>query len=44
MDLCRGELGYRCVWFFDTQMLNSELFVAMTAAALNTTGSCSPLV
>src|SRR5688572_32389213 len=30
------ELGYTRAWFFDTQMLNSELFVAMTAAAMAT--------
>jgi 5,10-methylenetetrahydromethanopterin reductase len=30
------ELGYSRAWFYDTQMLNTELFVAMTAAALNT--------
>ena len=30
------ELGYVRAWFYDTQMLNSELFVSMTAAALNT--------
>ena len=30
-------LGYSRAWFYDTQMLNSELFVAMTAAAMNTT-------
>ena len=29
-------LGYSRAWFYDTQMLNTELFVAMTAAALNT--------
>lgn len=28
--------GYRAAWFFDTQMLNADPFVAMTAAALNT--------
>jgi 5,10-methylenetetrahydromethanopterin reductase len=31
------ELGYGRAWFYDTQMLNSELFVAMTAAAMRTT-------
>jgi 5,10-methylenetetrahydromethanopterin reductase len=31
------ELGYRRAWFYDTQMLNSELFVSMTAAAMQTT-------
>jgi 5,10-methylenetetrahydromethanopterin reductase len=30
------ELGFARAWFYDTQMLNSELFVSMTAAALNT--------
>ncbi|MSQ50848.1 MAG: LLM class flavin-dependent oxidoreductase [Betaproteobacteria bacterium] len=30
------ELGYTKAWFYDTQMLNSELFVSMTAAAMNT--------
>jgi 5,10-methylenetetrahydromethanopterin reductase len=30
------ELGYHRAWFFDTQLLNTELFVAMTAAALQT--------
>ncbi len=30
------QLGYTCAWFYDTQMLNSELFVAMTAAAMST--------
>ncbi len=31
------ELGFRRAWFYDTQMLNSELFVSMTAAAMRTT-------
>jgi 5,10-methylenetetrahydromethanopterin reductase len=31
------ELGYTKAWFYDTQMLNSELFVSMTAAAMSTT-------
>ena len=31
------ELGYTKAWFYDTQMLNSELFVSMAAAAMNTT-------
>lgn len=31
------ELGYSRAWFYDTQMLNSELFVSMTAAAMQTT-------
>jgi len=30
------ELGYTRAWFYDTQMLNSELFVSMTAAAMRT--------
>jgi 5,10-methylenetetrahydromethanopterin reductase len=30
------ELGYKRAWFYDTQLLNSEVFVAMTAAAMNT--------
>jgi alkanesulfonate monooxygenase SsuD/methylene tetrahydromethanopterin reductase-like flavin-dependent oxidoreductase (luciferase family) len=30
------ELGYTSAWFYDTQMQNTDLFVAMTAAALNT--------
>ena len=30
------ELGFARAWFYDTQMLNAELFVSMTAAALNT--------
>lgn len=30
------ELGYTRAWFFDTQMLNSELFVSMAAAAMHT--------
>lgn len=30
------ELGYTKAWFYDTQMLNSELFVSMAAAAMNT--------
>lgn len=29
-------LGYQRAWFFDTQLLNAELFVAMTAAAMQT--------
>lgn len=29
-------LGYSRAWFYDTQMLNTEIFVSMTAAALNT--------
>jgi 5,10-methylenetetrahydromethanopterin reductase len=30
------ELGYRRAWFYDTQLLNAELFVAMAAAAMQT--------
>ncbi|OFZ96683.1 MAG: hypothetical protein A3H35_05010 [Betaproteobacteria bacterium RIFCSPLOWO2_02_FULL_62_17] len=30
------ELGYSRAWFYDTQMLTSELFVSMTAAAMKT--------
>jgi 5,10-methylenetetrahydromethanopterin reductase len=30
-------LGYGRAWFYDTQMLTSELFVSMTAAAMSTT-------
>jgi 5,10-methylenetetrahydromethanopterin reductase len=30
------ELGYSRAWFWDSHMLNSELFVSMTAAAMNT--------
>ena len=30
------ELGYSRAWFYDTQMLNSELFVSMAAAAMHT--------
>jgi 5,10-methylenetetrahydromethanopterin reductase len=30
------ELGFARAWFYDTQLLNTELFVAMTAAALHT--------
>lgn len=30
------ELGYTRAWFYDTQMLNSEIFVSMTAAAMHT--------
>ena len=29
-------LGYRRAWFYDTQLLNAELFVAMAAAAMQT--------
>jgi alkanesulfonate monooxygenase SsuD/methylene tetrahydromethanopterin reductase-like flavin-dependent oxidoreductase (luciferase family) len=30
------ELGYRRAWFYDTQLLNAELFVAMAATAMRT--------
>jgi len=30
------ELGYTRAWFFDTQMLNADMFVAMGAAAVQT--------
>lgn len=30
------ELGYRRAWFYDTQLLNAEVFVAMSAAAMQT--------
>src|ERR1700761_8800358 len=30
------ELGYTRVWFFDTHMLNADIFVGMTAAAMVT--------
>jgi 5,10-methylenetetrahydromethanopterin reductase len=30
------ELGFRSAWFFDTPMLNAEMFVAMGAAAMRT--------
>jgi 5,10-methylenetetrahydromethanopterin reductase len=30
------ELGYARAWFYDTQLLNSELFVSMGAAAVQT--------
>src|SRR5215470_8943735 len=29
-------LGFRRAWFYDTQLLNSELFVSMAAAAMQT--------
>src|SRR5215475_15721989 len=29
-------LGYARAWFYDTQLLNSELFVSMAAAAMQT--------
>src|SRR3712207_660911 len=31
------ELGFSRAWFYDTQMLSADLFVAMAAAALKTT-------
>src|SRR5438552_4433174 len=31
------ELGFRRAWFYDTQLLNSELFASMAAAAMQTT-------
>ena len=30
------ELGFTHAWFYDTQLLNAELFVAMGAAAMQT--------
>src|SRR5438874_12974378 len=30
------ELGYARAWFFDTQMLNADMFVAMGACAVQT--------
>ena len=30
------ELGYTHAWFYDTQLLNAEVFVAMGAAAMKT--------
>src|SRR5437016_11373082 len=30
------ELGFTHAWFYDTQMLNADCFVAMGAAAVNT--------
>jgi 5,10-methylenetetrahydromethanopterin reductase len=30
------QLGYRRAWFYDTQLLNAELFAAMAAAAVQT--------
>lgn len=30
------ELGYKRAWFYDTQLLNAEVFVAMAAAAMQT--------
>jgi 5,10-methylenetetrahydromethanopterin reductase len=30
------ELGYRRAWFYDTQLLNADVFVAMGAAAVQT--------
>src|ERR671924_1767162 len=31
------ELGYRRAWFYDTQLLNADVFVAMGATAVKTT-------
>jgi 5,10-methylenetetrahydromethanopterin reductase len=31
------ELGFASAWFYDTQLLNSELFASMAAAAVQTT-------
>src|SRR5579872_4484479 len=31
------QLGYSHAWFFDTQLLNADVFVGMTAAAMQTT-------
>src|SRR5579863_2933182 len=30
------EMGFTHAWFYDTQLLNADLFVAMAAAAVNT--------
>ena len=30
------ELGFRRAWFYDTQLLNAEVFVSMAAAAMQT--------
>lgn len=30
------EMGFTHAWFYDTHLLNAEVFVAMTAAAMNT--------
>ena len=30
------ELGYRSAWFYDTQLLNPDVFICMTLAAANT--------
>src|SRR3974390_2800709 len=30
------ELGYSRAWFYDTQLLNADLFVAMAACAMQT--------
>lgn len=30
------ELGFDCAWFIDSQLLNTDLFVAMAAAAIQT--------
>ena len=31
------ELGFKYAWFYDTQLLNADVFVVMTAAAMATT-------
>src|SRR6516225_1132393 len=33
---CAEELGFTHAWFYDTQMLSADCFVAMGAAAVNT--------
>ena len=35
------ELGYRRAWFYDTQLLNAEVFVSMAAAAMKPRRSAS---
>ena len=30
------ELGYSSAWFYDTQLLNPDVFICMTLAAANT--------
>lgn len=30
------ELGFTCAWFYDTQLLNADMLVAMAAAAMQT--------
>jgi len=32
--------GYRRAWFYDTQLLNAELFVSMAAATIQTSTIC----